>query len=292
VLRGGLEEFAQQHQVPEGSLDLQPTGAECGCRVECASCHLYQVVAGHREPDVGRGVLGLGDVDEPSARQVGADDGVEVADRGGEGAIGDLGRVRVDPIRDAVQGADAVIEAGHAATLSPCDFGSVGPKGRGSMAAFDALRGYAQLAGGLTDVTRARAVAQAKAMIAAVDQWQESNGQARQAKEATAAARARVQGLADELMASSKANRALLTALVRSEAERAVSRLGVASMDDVDDLRREVHRIEKQLRAEGSTTGSRSHSTAAKKTATKATAKKTAAKKTAPRTHTKTSGDA
>ncbi len=159
------------------------------------------------------------------------------------------------------------------------------------MAAFDALRGYAQLAGGLSDVTRARAMAQAKAMIAALDQWQESNDQARQAKEATAAARSRVQGLADELMASSKANRALLTALVRSEAERAVSRLGLASMDDVDDLRREVHRIEKQLRAEGSTAGTRSHSAAAKKTATKTAAKKTAAKKAAPRTHTKTNGD-
>ena len=152
------------------------------------------------------------------------------------------------------------------------------------MAALDALRGYAQLAGGLSDVTRARAMAQAKALVAALDQWQESNQQARQARERTAAARARVQGLADDLMATSKANRALLTALVRSETERAVSGLGLASQEDLADLRREVHRLAKQVHGEAP------HSAAKKTTTKKAAAKKTAPRKTTARSNSDRSG--
>ena len=75
----------------------------------------------------------------------------------------------------------------------------------------DALRGYVQLANGLTEVTRQRAQQAAKALL------QQTGADALTTK---------VTDLADEIVATSKSNRQLLQAIVANEVEGAVSRLG------------------------------------------------------------------
>jgi polyhydroxyalkanoate synthesis regulator phasin len=88
----------------------------------------------------------------------------------------------------------------------------------------DALRGYLQLANGLTEVTRQRATAAAKALVsqtgASVEQAVPDQLQRQ------------VHGLAEELVATSRANRDMLVSVVLSEIERAVTRLGLVTAED------------------------------------------------------------
>jgi polyhydroxyalkanoate synthesis regulator phasin len=95
----------------------------------------------------------------------------------------------------------------------------------------DALKGYLALAGGLTEVTRQRATAAAKALVAQ--------------GEATAS---QVTGLADDLISQSKSNRESLVALVKFEVDRALGRVGLASADEVTELTARVRTLEAQLR--------------------------------------------
>jgi hypothetical protein len=111
--------------------------------------------------------------------------------------------------------------------------------------AFDALRGYVQLANGLTDVTRQRALQAAKQLLEqggdVVDlavSTAVSGGVARQA-----------QTLAEDLLATSRTNRDLLIGLVRTEVERAVSRLGLVGADELAAMTRVVDRLQSQLDA-------------------------------------------
>ena len=101
----------------------------------------------------------------------------------------------------------------------------------------DALRGYLQLASGLTEVTREKARQAAKAMVA----------QAVHLGERPADARSQVRALADELATTARANRDHLVAIVRVETERAVTAIGVASADDVAALRRRVEALDRRL---------------------------------------------
>jgi len=100
------------------------------------------------------------------------------------------------------------------------------------------MRNYVQLASGLTDVTRQRAMAAASGLLTSsgVDQ-------------VVPGALGQVSALADEIVASSKANRELLVGLVRAEVDRAVGRLGLATQDDVAGLQRTVDRLTERLRA-------------------------------------------
>jgi hypothetical protein len=105
----------------------------------------------------------------------------------------------------------------------------------------DALRGYLQLANGLTDVTRQRALAAAKALAASgtevlTDASSVPSNVSRQ-----------VQALADDLLATSRSNRDLLVGLVRSEVERTVGVLGLASGDDMESVAVHVRRIERRV---------------------------------------------
>ena len=105
----------------------------------------------------------------------------------------------------------------------------------------DALRGYLQLANGLTDVTRQRALAAAKALAA-------SGTEALADASAVPANMGRqVQALADDLLATSRSNRDLLVGLVRSEVERTVGVLGLASGDDVESVSFHIRRIERRM---------------------------------------------
>lgn len=96
----------------------------------------------------------------------------------------------------------------------------------------DALKTYLSLANGVTEVTRQRARAAARAL-------QEQSG-----------ARAdQVSALAEDLRAQSRANRDAVTTLVRFEVDRALGRIGLASADEVAELSARVRVLEARLRA-------------------------------------------
>ena len=142
----------------------------------------------------------------------------------------------------------------------------------------DALRGYVQLASGLTEVTRQKAQAAAKALL-----------QQTGADTLTTGLTSKVSELTDEIVATSKSNRQLLQAIVANEVEGAVARLGFVRSEEVAALSRRVDGLEREL-AEANdalvaATAAASKSAAkpaAKKAAVKTPAvKKTAAKKTA-----------
>lgn len=127
----------------------------------------------------------------------------------------------------------------------------------------DGLRGYLQLASGLTDVTRERALAAARALAA--------QGEAGVEAVVPESVRTQVSALADDLVATSKANRDLLVSLVRVEVERSVARLGLTPGQQT-----------------ARPTAKKAAKKTAKKAAKKSTAKKAAKRSTAKRTAKKT----
>jgi hypothetical protein len=113
----------------------------------------------------------------------------------------------------------------------------------------DALRGYVQLATGLTEVTVAKAREAAAALLAQgldLDKVPDVPGKDSAMSAATVAA-SQVQGLADDLLETSKQNRELLTGLVRTEVDRAAGRLGFVREEELAAVRRHVSRLETQL---------------------------------------------
>lgn len=146
----------------------------------------------------------------------------------------------------------------------------------------DGLRGYLQLANGLTEVTRARAAATAKALVA--------QGEASVGSVVPTPVKAQVSALTEDLMATSKANRDLMLNLVRSEVERQVARLGLVSAQELDaaarrakGLERRVAELEQDLRA---SSAARKGAVTRARTATKTSAKRSAAKRSAAKTST------
>ena len=131
----------------------------------------------------------------------------------------------------------------------------------------DALKSYLALASGLTDVSRQRAVAAAKALV--------SQG------EATAE---QVTTLAEDLLAQSRSNREAVSALIKYELDRTLGRVGLASNDEVGELSKRIRELEAQIRTlqQGSGTSSAAKKAPAKKApAKKAPPKKAPAKRPA-----------
>ena len=95
----------------------------------------------------------------------------------------------------------------------------------------DALKGYLSLATGLTEVTRQRATAAAKALVAQGE-----------------AAAGSVTAIADDLVAQSKSNREAVTALVKFEVDKALGRVGLATAEEVKELTARIRQLEKELR--------------------------------------------
>lgn len=95
----------------------------------------------------------------------------------------------------------------------------------------DAWRAYLELAMGLTEAPRKKAQDAARRLVG-------SGG-------ATAA---QLQALAEELVSTGAANREALTKLVRFEVDRALGAVGLATADEVAELTRRVHELERQLR--------------------------------------------
>lgn len=126
----------------------------------------------------------------------------------------------------------------------------------------EGLRAYLELASGLTEVTRQRATAAARALVA--------QGEAGVDSVLPAPMRAQVAVLADELVATSKGNRDLLVGLVRGEVERSVTRLGLVSAAELEaansraqQLETRVHQLERELRTARKTTKTSKAGTAA-----------------------------
>ncbi len=131
----------------------------------------------------------------------------------------------------------------------------------------DAVRAYLELALGLTETSRKRAMKIAKQLVS------ESGAKAGQ-----------VQSVAEELISTSLANREALTRLVRYEMDRALGRVGLATTDEVADLTSRLQELERKLRAaEARVSAAEASGEAASHPAPakKAVAKKAVAKKAA-----------
>lgn len=95
----------------------------------------------------------------------------------------------------------------------------------------DSVKNYLALASGLTEVTRQRALSAAQALVA--------QGEATMDQVTT---------LAEDLVTTSKSNREAVSALVRAEVERTMTRLGVARSDDLARLADRLRTIEAAVR--------------------------------------------
>nr|WP_162908334.1 phasin family protein [Allorhizocola rhizosphaerae] len=99
----------------------------------------------------------------------------------------------------------------------------------------DALKAYLELALGLGEASKKKAEKTVKKL----------------AKELTGKGQAtagQLQGMAEDLIATSAANREAISRLVRVEMDRALSRVGLATADDVSSLVARIDALERQLR--------------------------------------------
>jgi polyhydroxyalkanoate synthesis regulator phasin len=99
----------------------------------------------------------------------------------------------------------------------------------------DAIRGYIQIASGLTDATseKAKEVAQALLSVAGMANPSEVAGQ--------------VSGMADEVMSTAKAQRANLLALVRAEVTTVVDSSGLAKTADLDAIKARLAKLASEV---------------------------------------------
>ena len=129
------------------------------------------------------------------------------------------------------------------------------------------LRGYLQLANGLTEVTASKAKEMAATLIA--------QGLILSTKAPDLVGQ--VQELADDLLSTSRNNREMLKGLVRSEVDRTVSRMGFVREDELAAVRRHIQRLEQELHSKNPSAAKPAAS------ATKTSASKKAAKKSTPK---------
>jgi hypothetical protein len=113
----------------------------------------------------------------------------------------------------------------------------------------EALRGYVQLATGLTEVTVTKAREAAAALLS---QGLDLTGAVPvpgkdQATAAATVAAGQVAKLADDLVETSEQNRELLVGLVRTEVDRAAGRMGFVREEELAAVRRHVSRLESSL---------------------------------------------
>src|SRR5262245_10516539 len=137
----------------------------------------------------------------------------------------------------------------------------------------EAWRAYLELALGLTEASKKKAMKVAKKLVA------ESGAKAGHA-----------QAVAEELINSSLANREAIGKLVRYELDRTLGRVGLATAEEVAELTERVHQLERKLRAAEAKLETLERPAAkraprasgvTKSTAAKTTARKSAAKATA-----------
>ena len=141
---------------------------------------------------------------------------------------------------------------------------------------FESVRGYVEIASGLSDLTRARAMEAAQGLLSLP-----AAGIATGSKVAVQAS-----ALADELLATAAANRSNLTALVRSEVDIAITALGLVPAQKLADAQAEAQRLRSEVArlrsaSSGESSSKSSSAAAAKSTVKKAAAPRSTAKKAA-----------
>ena len=104
----------------------------------------------------------------------------------------------------------------------------------------EGLRGYLQLASGVTEVTASKARDAAMSLVNQGLQW---TGK-------TPDVMGSVQDIADDLVATSKQNREMLVGMIRTEVDRAVGRMGFVREDELAALRARVERLERFEKSE------------------------------------------
>lgn len=100
----------------------------------------------------------------------------------------------------------------------------------------ESVRGYVQMASGLGEIARGRAVEAMRDLLAKAG-----------VDESTGRMTEQVAGLAEDLLDAAMANRESIIALVRTEAESAVTRLGLVPAQDLEEARDEVARLRAEL---------------------------------------------
>lgn len=105
----------------------------------------------------------------------------------------------------------------------------------------EGLRGYLQIASGLTDVTRQRATSVAQSLLA---QGAGLGAGLSGGLPSVGDLREQAAGVAEDLLATSKANREMLLGLVRGEVERQVTRLGLVSASELEAATKRAQRLE------------------------------------------------
>ncbi|HEU4675023.1 MAG TPA: hypothetical protein VFS29_03495, partial [Motilibacteraceae bacterium] len=148
----------------------------------------------------------------------------------------------------------------------------------------EGLRGYLQIASGLTDVTRQRATSVAQSLLA---QGAGLGAGLPGGLPSVGDLREQVTGVAEDLLATSRANREMLLGLVRGEVERQVTKLGLVSASELEAatkraqrLEVRVHDLERRVAGQSPTAAGPAPAPGAPATpvATKAPAKKVATK--------------
>ena len=99
----------------------------------------------------------------------------------------------------------------------------------------DAVKAYLELAFGLTEASKKKAEKTVKKVT------KELVGKG-------GATATQLQGLAEELLATGNANREAVSRMVRVELDRALSRVGLATADEVESLKDRIDALERQLR--------------------------------------------
>ncbi len=132
----------------------------------------------------------------------------------------------------------------------------------------DAVKAYLELAFGLTEASKKKAEKTVKKL-------------AKELAGKGGATASQLQGMAEELVATGMANREAVSRLVRVEMDRALSRVGLATADEVATLTSRIEALERQLRDAKATAAPLAEPAAAKKTAAPAKKAPAGAKKTA-----------
>jgi polyhydroxyalkanoate synthesis regulator phasin len=135
---------------------------------------------------------------------------------------------------------------------------------QGSEPVNPALQRYVDAATGLTELTTAKAEQIAKQLVKSGEAAQDQMGE-----------------LVDELLERQKKNREAVASLVKTETNRAVRAMGLATRKEVDGLKRELASVKRELsRVEGQvgTVKKKAAKKGAKKATKKAGAKKSAKK--------------
>lgn len=104
----------------------------------------------------------------------------------------------------------------------------------------DDLRTYVQMASGITEATTAKARDVVSGLLAT---GLSLTSRAVPAPDVVG----QVQELADDLVATSRSNRELLTGVIRTEVDKAVGRMGFVREDELAALRRHVQRLESEV---------------------------------------------